>query len=343
MNPENLIRPNIRTLKAYASARDDYKGRDAVFLDANESPYGRYNRYPDPYQQQLKDRIAAIKQVPAENLFIGNGSDEVIDLAFRICCGPGKDKALTFAPTYGMYEVSAAINDVTLLQCPLNEQFDLDYAAITPLLDDPDLKLILLCSPNNPAGNLLDTSVITQLLESFKGLVLIDEAYIDFAAQDSWLSKLAMYPNLVVCQTLSKAWGMAGLRLGLGWMHPQLLHYFNKVKPPYNVSVLNQQAALEVLAHEERFSRNCTTILQERERVRRALAQIACVKQVYPSDANFLLVQVTGAQAVYDALRNGKVIVRNRAALIKNTLRITIGDPAENDQLIQALQQFDYA
>ena len=244
---EKLVRDNVRDLIPYSSARDEFSGKEGIFLDANENPYGNLNRYPDPYQRELKSSVSKIKGVPEENIFLGNGSDEIIDLCFRIFCNPGTDKVLTFAPTYGMYEVSAAINDVELIKIPLSDDFNIEIKSVLPFLKDPKLKLIFLCSPNNPTGNSMNRSDIEAIISAFSGIVVIDEAYIDFSEQPSFKTMLNSFRNLIVMQTFSKAMGLAAARIGMAFMNRSLIHYFNKMKPPYNISTINQKAALKCL------------------------------------------------------------------------------------------------
>lgn len=338
---ENIVRPNILALKPYSSARDEFSGKEGIFLDANENPYGQLNRYPDPYQKELKVRLSKLKKISIENIFIGNGSDEIIDLAFRIFCQPGKDAALSFTPTYGMYEVSAAINDIELIKIPLNDAFQIDMQSFEKQLTKSNIKLILICSPNNPTGNSINKRDIEYLLDKFKGIVLIDEAYIDFAPNESWISLLEKYPNLIVSQTFSKAWGLAAARIGTAYASEEIIHLFNKVKPPYNVSKLNQQAALSALENSIKFKKNKDIILAEKERLIFALKQSEIVLKVYPSDANFLLVEVKDANKVYRNLVEQKVIIRNRNSVIKNCIRISIGKPEENAQLLNALKNIN--
>lgn len=342
-NIENLVRPNIRVLAPYASAREEYTGKSGIFLDANENPFGAYNRYPDPYQNALKQRLAELKNISTEHIFVGNGSDEVIDLAFRIFCEPNKDKALTFSPSYGMYEVSAAINGTELIKLPLTPDFRIDLDKLKPYLADKQLKLIFICSPNNPTGNLLNANDIEYILANFDGIVIIDEAYIDFCPQASFIHKIAQYGNLIVSQTLSKAWASAGLRIGMAYMDTPILAYFNKVKAPYNVSIPCQEKALEVLQNENEFNTKRDTILAERDKLVQALGQLQSVKKIYPSDANFILVEVNDANATYSALTNLQIIVRNRHGAIPNCLRITVGSPQENEQLLNALKSLENA
>ena len=287
-NLENLVRPNILKLKPYSSARDEYKGSTGVFLDANENPFGTLNRYPDPYQKEVKEKLSALKSIPVTQIFLGNGSDEVIDLVFRIFCTPGRDKALVFTPTYGMYEVSANINDTELLQLPLNSDFQIDKESILPFLTDENLKLIFICSPNNPTGNSIDN--VDFILGKFNGIVFVDEAYIDFSTQKSWTEKLSQYPNLIISQTFSKARGLAAVRVGIAYSSPEIIALFNKTKPPYNVSQLNQEAALIALLDDKRYQSEIKTILGEKERLEKELLQLSVIKKIYPSDANFILV-----------------------------------------------------
>jgi len=335
---KNITRKNILTLEGYSSARDEYTGEASVYLDANENPFGNLNRYPDPQQQALKKSLSALKNIPVDNIFIGNGSDEVIDLTFRIFCNSGKDKALTFSPTYGMYDVSANINDVALLKIPLTDNFQINLDEVNPNLKDESLKLIFICSPNNPTGNTINTADIEYILNNFNGIVIIDEAYIDFSQGDSWNKKLAEYPNLIVSQTFSKAWGLAAARVGVAYTNTNIISLFNKVKPPYNVSELNQKAAINALENTTEFEKNKQQILIEKVKVTKILKTLIQVKKVYPSDANFLLVEVNNAIETYNNLVTQKIIIRNRNSVIKNCIRITIGSPEENTKLINALK-----
>ena len=339
-NLETLIRPNILALKPYSSARDEYTGKSAVFLDANENPYGKLNRYPDPYQKDLKRELAHLKNVSSSDIFIGNGSDEVIDLAFRIFCNPGKDKALTFSPTYGMYDVSAAINDVELMKIPLNENFEIEIELIHKYLNVNELKIIFICSPNNPTGNSINVKAIEYILQNFKGIVIVDEAYIDFSPWDSWAQSLKKYPNLIVSQTFSKAWGLAAARVGVAFASEAIIQLFNKVKPPYNVSQLNQEAALKALSNRVFFEENRQIILKEKAKLEKALNQMPKVEKIYYSDANFLLIKVDSANELYRYLINQKVVIRNRNALVKNCIRISIGTPEENKVLLEAMIKY---
>jgi len=335
---EELIRPTILKLKPYSSARDEYKGEDGVFLDANENPFGEMNRYPDPYQKKLKLKLAEIKSIRSESIFIGNGSDEIIDLAFRIFCEPAIDKALTFSPTYGMYEVSAAINNVELVKVPLNELFQIDFENIQPYLVDHSIKLIFICSPNNPTGNSIQN--IENILKKFSGIVFIDEAYIDFSLNESCLGLVQKYPNLIVSQTFSKAFGLAAARVGVAYSKPEIISYFNKVKPPYNVSELNQKAALQSLDSIDKTRNEIELILTEKSKLIQVLNLLNSVIKIYPSDTNFILVEVKDADKIYSELVNRKIVTRNRNSVVKNCIRITIGSPEENVKLINALKSF---
>ncbi|WP_407534170.1 histidinol-phosphate transaminase [Elizabethkingia miricola] len=337
-NLENLVRPNILKLKPYSSARDEYKGSTGVFLDANENPFGTLNRYPDPYQKEVKEKLSALKSIPVSQIFLGNGSDEVIDLVFRIFCTPGRDKALVFTPTYGMYEVSANINDTELLQLPLNSDFQIDKESILHFLTDENLKLIFICSPNNPTGNSIEN--VDFILENFNGIVFVDEAYIDFSTQKSWTEKLSQYPNLIISQTFSKARGLAAVRVGIAYSSPKIIALFNKTKPPYNVSQLNQEAALIALLDDKRYQSEIKTILGEKERLEKELLQLSVIKKIYPSDANFILVEVNDADGIYNNLVQQKIITRNRNSVIASCIRITIGTTEENNQLIAALKAY---
>ena len=338
-NLENLVRPNILKLKPYSSARDEYKGSTGVFLDANENPFGNLNRYPDPYQKEVKEKLSTLKSIPVSQIFLGNGSDEVIDLVFRIFCTPGRDKALVFTPTYGMYEVSANINDTELLQLPLNSDFQIDKESILPFLTDENLKLIFICSPNNPTGNSIEN--VDFILEKFNGIVFVDEAYIDFSTQKSWAEKLSQYPNLIISQTFSKARGLAAVRVGIAYSSPEIIALFNKTKPPYNVSQLNQEAALIALLDDKRYQSEIKTIFGEKERLEKELLQLSVIKKIYPSDANFILVEVNDADGIYNNLVQQKIITRNRNSVIAGCIRITIGTTEENNQLIAALKTYN--
>ncbi|MEM5538415.1 histidinol-phosphate transaminase [Olleya sp. AS48] len=338
-NINNLVRANIKALKPYSSARDEFKGTADVFLDANENPFGDLNRYPDPQQKEIKDKLSAIKKVATDQIFIGNGSDEVIDLAFRIFCEPGKDKVLTFTPTYGMYNVSANINNIEVIEQPLINDFQINLNQLQPYLDFEDVKIIFICSPNNPTGNSLNPEDIEYILENFNGIVIVDEAYIDFSAQASFIKNIDKYDNLIVSQTFSKAWGLAGVRVGVAYASQAIIAYYNRVKPPYNVSTLNQKAVLNSLNNLEEVTQNIDTILDERTKLKEALSKLAIVKKIYPTDSNFLLVEVDDANKTYQYLIEEKVIIRNRNTQVKNCIRITVGTPEENNTLIEALKR----
>lgn len=337
MNIENLIRPNIARLVPYSSARSEYDGTEGTFLDANENPFGNLNRYPDPQQKLLKQKLGFIKKIPAENIFIGNGSDEVIDLALRIFCNPGVDKVLTFTPTYGMYSVAADINDVELISLPLDRNFQIDFEQLKPFLLDETIKIIFICSPNNPTGNSIQS--IHYILENFRGLIFLDEAYIDFSVYPSALSSLMSYPNLLISQTLSKAYGLAAARVGIAYASADIIRLYNKVKPPYNVSSLNQDAALQALSGTKVFELRVQKILKQRDKVRQELEKIPTVFKIYPTEANFFLVEFTDADKVYNYLLQRQVITRNRNGVVKNCIRITIGSKKENKKLITALKK----
>lgn len=338
---DDIVRPNILELQPYSSARDEFTGKDGIFLDANENPFGELNRYPDPYQKELKERLAELKGVKTNSIFIGNGSDEVIDLAFRIFCSPGFDKALTFSPTYGMYDVSSAINNVELLKLPLNDVFQIDLEKVKPYLTDTHVKLIFICSPNNPTGNLIRKTDIEFILNNFMGIVILDEAYIDFAKGESLIGFTNQYNNLIVSQTFSKSWGLAAARVGLAYANPQIISLYNKVKPPYNVSELNQKAAIEALANQSDFQENLNTILTQKENLKTKLSKISLVKKIYPSDANFLLVEVDNADELYSTLVEQKIITRNRNKQVNNCIRISVGTPEENNKLINTLKNIN--
>jgi histidinol-phosphate aminotransferase len=333
---EKIVRPNILALKPYSSARDEFKGTATAYLDANENPFGTLNRYPDPLQKQLKDKLSEIKNVATENIFVGNGSDEAIDLCFRIFCEPGKDKALMFTPTYGMYKVSADINNVALDEVPLTADFQIDIDEALTLLKDEKLKVVFLCSPNNPTGNILQNVEI--ILKNFNGIVVVDEAYIDFSGTVSLSQKLAQYPNLIILQTLSKAWGLAAARVGLAFANEPIIKLFNKVKPPYNISRLNYEAALLALENSDAVEKQKQILLSERAKLVSDLAQLPVTKKIYRTDANFVLVEVTDADGIYTALVEKGIILRNRNTVVPGCLRITIGTAEENTLLINTLK-----
>ena len=340
---QELVRPNIWSLSPYTSARDEYQGKDAkVFLDANENPYNTpFNRYPDPLQRDLKKRIAAIKGVSEQSIFFGNGSDEAIDLMFRIFCRPGVDNAVAIEPTYGMYGVCADINDVEYRRVLMDDNFQPSYDKLMAAVDS-NTKLIFFCSPNNPSGNNIDRKVIEKVLDNFEGIVIVDEAYIDFAGVPSYLKKLQSRPNLIVLQTFSKAWGMAGIRLGMAFAQSEIISIMNKVKYPYNVNLLTQQRAMEEVMQYDRVKGWVDSILKERTRLMKEFESLDCTVRVYPSDANFFLARVKDAAATYNYLVDCGIIVRNRSkiALCGNSLRVTVGTVAENNALLDALKNF---
>lgn len=332
-----LVRQNILNLSPYSSARDEFSGTEGIFLDANENPNGSYNRYPDPHQTELKRVLAKVKSVPSENIFLGNGSDEVIDLIFRTYANPGKDKVIICPPTYGMYEVSANINDVEIVNIPLLPNFQLNQQAIFETIDkDAAVKMIFICSPNNPTGNLLEG--VEEIVEKFNGIVVVDEAYIDFSPESSKAQAIHQYNNLIVLQTLSKAWGLAGIRVGFAFAQAEIIALLNKIKPPYNISTLNQQQALKKLSQPDLFEAERSEILSERKRLGNQLLQLPLVQKIYPSSANFLLVEVDNANNVYNKLVDENVVVRNRNSVIKNCIRITVGTKQENDRLLTELK-----
>ena len=336
-----LVRENVLRLIPYSSARDEFSGKTGIFMDANENPYGYLNRYPDPYQKDLKRAISKVKGIEEEKIFLGNGSDEIIDLCLRIFCNPGADKALIFPPTYGMYEVSASVNDIQILKIPLNESFQIDLQKVKPVFSDKLLKLIFICSPNNPTANSMNFSDIENIIAEFNGIVLVDEAYIDFSEKPSVIRLVDKYPNLILMQTLSKAFGLASVRIGMVFSNPAIVQYFNKMKPPYNISTINQKAALHKLDNIEGYKNQVIKIKQERERLSANLTKIKIIEKVYPSDANFLLVKVKNADYIYKTLVNKNIITRNRSSVIENCLRITIGKKTENDKLINALNELN--
>ncbi|WP_299381539.1 histidinol-phosphate transaminase [uncultured Lacinutrix sp.] len=339
ININNLVRDNIKALKPYSSARDEFKGTADVFLDANENPFGTLNRYPDPQQKEIKEKLATLKTVETNQIFIGNGSDEVIDLAFRIFCEPGKDKVLTFSPTYGMYDVSANINNIEIIKQPLINDFQISLNQLQPYLDFEDIKIIFICSPNNPTGNSINPEDIEYVLENFEGIVIVDEAYIDFSAQASFIKNINKYNNLIVSQTFSKAWGLAGVRVGVAYASEAIIKLYNRVKPPYNISTLNQEAVLKSLNNFEAVTENIQIILDERTKLKEALSTLSIVKNIHPTDANFLLVEVENANKTYQYLIEEKVIIRNRNTQVENCIRITIGTSEENDRLIKVLKE----
>lgn len=344
MDINNLQRENIKNLRPYSTARDEYKGQASVFLDANENSYGspleqNYNRYPDPLQLDLKDAISKIKGVPIENTFLGNGSDEAIDLLFRAFCEPGKDNVIILPPTYGMYEVSAEINNVEVRKVNLLPNFQLDLEGIAEAIDE-HTKMIFICSPNNPTGNSIIRTDIETVLANFQGLVVIDEAYINYAKQKTFIGELTEYANLVILQTFSKAWGLAALRLGMAFSSRPVIDILNKVKPPYNINQATQDLALKALKNVDQVNEWIKSTVKEREFLSTALGEIPGVKKIYPSEANFILMAVENAKDTYNALVDQGIIIRDRSkvTLCKGCLRITIGTPEENKILLQALK-----
>jgi histidinol-phosphate aminotransferase len=333
-----LVRENVLRLVPYSCARDEFTGESGIFMDANENPYGKLNRYPDPYQKDLKKAVSKFKGVPVERIFLGNGSDEIIDLCFRVFCNPGTDKVLTFTPTYGMYEVSASVNDVNVIRIPLNEEFQIDLKATEKWLGDKTLKLIFICSPNNPTGNSMNYKDIEYILQNSHGIVVIDEAYIDFSDKPSLLKIQEKYERVIVMHTFSKAFGLASVRIGMAFSDPAIIQFFNKLKPPYNISTGNQKAALEKLVRIDEYTEQVMTIRKERERLAARLQKLKLIERVFPSDANFLLVKVKNAGLIYDSLVSKNIIVRNRSSVVDNCLRITVGKKSENDRLINVLR-----
>lgn len=341
MEIQNLLRNNIRALAPYSCARDEFKGEARIYLDANESPYDNgTNRYPDPLQSEVKALLAPIKNVRESQIFLGNGSDEAIDLVYRIFCRPGIDNVVAPTPTYGMYQVCADINDIEYRAIPLAEGFQLDMPAMKAAIDQ-NTKAIWLCSPNNPTGNVFAKEDLLWFLDNVNAMVVVDEAYIDFSDKGTMVEWLDKYPNLIVLQTFSKAWGQAAIRLGIALASEEVISYFNKVKYPYNVNILTQQHVIKVLKDFEKKDRKVQEIIEQREIMRSLFAQLSCVNEVYPSDANFLLCRVNDANAIYQSLLQNGVIVRNRhrVTLCANCLRITIGTPTENAELFETLKQ----
>ena len=342
MNLNKLLRKNILGMNPYSSARDEYKDiqNDMVFLDANENPFdSALNRYPDPQQTDLKTLISKQNNVAANQILLGNGSDEVLDLIFRAFCEPNQDSIVTLPPTYGMYDVLANLNAVENLQVPLSSDFQLEVDAILATIK-AQTKLLFICSPNNPSGNTVDRIAIERLLNGFQGLVVIDEAYIDFTEESSWIQSLNAYPNLIVTQTLSKAYGLAGIRLGICYASEEIIAVLNKIKPPYNINTLTQDAALKALQNKDIVSDQITTVLKERSRLIKAFKTYDFIKKIHPSEANFILIKVDDANKRYDELIKKGIVVRNRSSQLncENCLRITVGTPSENAQLLTLLK-----
>jgi len=341
-----LLRENIRQLTPYSSARDEFKGEASVLLDANENAFGspldrHFNRYPDPLQHQLKLKLSAIKGVPARNMFLGNGSDEAIDILFRAFCRPGIDNVILVPPTYGMYEVSANINDVAIKRVSLTADFQLNLEGVAEAIDD-NTRIIFLCSPNNPTGNSLHREDVETVLANFNGLVVIDEAYINYSKQKTFIQELTEYSNLVILQTLSKAWGLAALRLGMAFASEEIIDVFNKIKPPYNINQATQELALAALDHVDQVNEWIKTTVAEREKLSDNLRSFDFVTHVYPSDANFILVKTNDPRTLYEYLVGESIIVRDRSKveLCAGCLRLTVGTPEENTMLVTALARF---
>lgn len=342
---KELIRENIYNLKPYSSARDEYKGKNAsVFLDANENPFNTlYNRYPDPLQTEVKSTLSKIKGVDADKIFLGNGSDEAIDLIFRVFCTPAIDNVVAIEPTYGMYRVCADINNVEYRMVELDKEFQPDVERVLNSCDN-NTKAIFLCSPNNPTGNLLERERILQIVDRFSGIVVVDEAYIDFAPTSSLVEVLDRYPNLILLQTLSKAWGMAAIRMGIAFASEAIISFMNRVKYPYNINILTQQAAIERLHNISAMKIELNSILEERTSLEKELSQLPLCQKIFPSHSNFILIRVKNATNVYQYLMDNGTIVRNRShiTLCNDCLRITIGTPTENMQLIKLLKEYRY-
>lgn len=342
MDIQQLLRENIKRLKPYSSARDEFSGQADIYIDANENPYNAaYNRYPDPLQKVVKKKISQIKGVPFDNIFLGNGSDEPIDLIIRAFCNPGIDNVIAPNPSYGMYKVSADINDVRLVQVPLTPEFHLNFDDIRAAAD-VHTKVVFLCSPNNPSGNCIPIEDIKDFVATFQGIVVVDEAYIDFCDQPSMKEYVNIYPNLVILQTLSKAWGAASVRLGIAFASAEIIQILNKIKPPYNISKPAQEAALEILEHEDQVRQQAATVISERKRMALELTRYKGVKEIFPSEANFLLVRVDDANKLYHWLTSQGIIVRNRHGQLHcdNCLRLTVGTPTENDILFIKLNEY---
>jgi histidinol-phosphate aminotransferase len=344
-NLDSLVRDNIKKMTAYSSARDEFTGNASIYLDANENSFGsplpdNFNRYPDPLQMQVKEKLSKVKGVPMQNIFLGNGSDEAIDLLYRIFCTPGRDNSIILPPTYGMYEVCAEMNDVKIKKVTLTKEYQLDIDGIANAID-PFTKLIFICSPNNPTGNSINRADVEIILNNFDGIVVIDEAYINYSKQRSFIAELTEYPNLVVMQTLSKAWGLAGLRLGMAFASQPIIELMNKVKYPYNINTATQLLSLEALDNIDWVNEHIATTVTEREKLKSELLNLPHTEAVFPSDANFLLVKMKAARNIYDQLCQKGIIVRDRSKVVlcEDSLRITIGTPEENKQLIEELSK----
>ncbi|MBZ9650536.1 histidinol-phosphate transaminase [Psychroflexus montanilacus] len=345
MTLDNLIRTNVKNMSAYSSARDEFNAdaQDYLFLDANENPFNTdYNRYPDPYQRELKAAISEIKQIPKQNILLGNGSDEVLDLIFRAFCEPKEDEIITMPPTYGMYQVLANLNDIQTVNVPLKKGFQIDVDSVLSAITK-HTKLIFICSPNNPSGNLLQINDIKTILDEFSGLVVIDEAYIDFATNSSFISELNDYPNLIITQTFSKALAHAGIRVGMCFASERIIAVLNKIKPPYNINQLSQKKALEVVQNFENYLFQVEILKSEREILSEEFKNISWIEHVYPSESNFLLCKVDNADYRYNQLLEQKIVVRNRTNqhLCENCLRFTVGTPEQNQTLLKALNELN--
>jgi len=344
-NLNSLVRDNIKNMTAYSSARHEFSGNASVYLDANENSFGSpladsFNRYPDPLQMQVKEKLSQIKGVPPQNIFLGNGSDEAIDLLYRVFCEPGRDNVIIFPPTYGMYEVCAEMNNVKIKKVNLTKNYQLNIEAIEEAID-PFTKLIFICSPNNPTGNSINHSDVEMILNNFEGLVVIDEAYINYSKQKSFIAELTEYPNLVVMQTLSKAWGLAGLRLGMAFASQPVIDLMNKVKYPYNINTATQSLVLDALNNIEWVNKHISVTVSEREKLKNELLNLSFTESVYPSDANFLLAKMKNASGIYQNLVEKGIIVRDRSKVVlcDDCLRITVGTEAENKLLIDVLNK----
>ncbi|HMK17813.1 MAG TPA: histidinol-phosphate transaminase [Chitinophagaceae bacterium] len=342
---DSLVRDNIKKMTAYSSARHEFTGEASIYLDANENSFGsplpdNFNRYPDPLQMQVKEKLSKVKGVPTQNIFLGNGSDEAIDLLYRIFCTPGRDNSIILPPTYGMYEVCAEMNDVKIKKVTLTKEYQLDIDGIANSID-PLTKLIFICSPNNPTGNSINRADVEIILNNFDGIVVIDEAYINYSKQRSFTGELTEYPNLIVMQTLSKAWGLAGLRLGMAFASQPIIDLMNKVKYPYNINTATQLLALEALDNIDWVNEHISTTVIEREKLKTELSNLFYTEAVFPSDANFLLVKMKAARNIYEQLCQKGIIVRDRSKVVlcEDSLRITVGTPEENKQLIEELSK----
>lgn len=342
MNILDKVRPNILKLQPYSSARDEFEGNAEIFLDANENPFDNgFNRYPDPYQSQLKQEISKLKGVEPNHIFLGNGSDEAIDLIIRIFCEPGQDNIIISDPSYGMYQVSAAINNVAIQKVPLSEEFTFSAQGMLEAADNHS-RVAFICSPNNPSGNALDPEEVITMIRKFDGIVVVDEAYIDFSSTPSFINQLEKYNNLVILQTFSKAWGLAGLRLGMAFSSPEIIQLMNKVKPPYNINILTQTEALKALQKPGKVAEEIQDILKQRDWLINELSSFSQVRKIYPSDSNFLLVRITNAKSLFEYLTAQGIIVRDRSKVThgNDCLRMTVGTENENKRLITAIKEF---